>query len=89
MITVNTDHYFITTFIIAFLGFALALLTLIAYLTDRSAPPGWATLAILIPVFSGIQLIFLGVLGEYVGAIFDEVKNRPHYIVEKKINFRE
>lgn len=73
----------------AFLGFALALLTLIAYLTDRSAPPGWATLAILIPVFSGIQLIFLGVLGEYVGAIFDEVKNRPHYIVEKKINFRE
>jgi dolichol-phosphate mannosyltransferase len=73
----------------AFLGFASALFTVIAYFTNRSWPPGWTTLAILIPVFSGIQLIFLGVLGEYVGAIFDEVKGRPHYIVEKKVNFRE
>jgi glycosyltransferase involved in cell wall biosynthesis len=76
-------------FLFAFFGFALALITIIQYFTNRSWPPGWTTLAILIPVFSGIQLIFLGVLGEYVGAIFDEVKNRPHYIVEKKVNFRE
>ena len=73
----------------AFLGFLIALVTLVEYFTHRSWPPGWATLAILIPTFSGIQLIFLGVLGHYIGAIFDEVKGRPHYIVERKMNFGE
>jgi polyisoprenyl-phosphate glycosyltransferase len=73
----------------ALLGFLLALITFVEYFTHRSWPPGWATIAILIPTFSGIQLIFLGVLGQYIGAIFDEVKGRPHYIVERKMNFGE
>ena len=76
-------------FSFALLGFILSLVTFVQSLWQRSWPSGWATLAILIPTFSGIQLIFLGVLGEYIGAIFDEVKGRPHYIVEKKVNFRE
>ena len=38
-------------------------------------------------MFSGIQLIFLGILGEYLGAIFDQVKAMPYYIIEEKINF--
>jgi polyisoprenyl-phosphate glycosyltransferase len=73
----------------ALLGFLLALITFVEYFTHRSWPPGWATIAILIPTFSGIQLIFLGVLGQYIGAIFDEVKARPHYIVERKLNFSD
>lgn len=40
-------------------------------------------------MFSGIQLIFLGIIGEYIAAIFDEVKARPHYIIEEEINFDE
>jgi glycosyltransferase involved in cell wall biosynthesis len=42
---------------------------------------GWPTLAVAIMLFSGIQLLSIGVLGEYIGRIFAEVKNRPLYII--------
>jgi len=51
--------------------------------------PGWASTLLIIIFFGGIQLITIGVLGLYMGNIFDEVKGRPEYIVEKKINFEE
>jgi dolichol-phosphate mannosyltransferase len=68
-------------------GLLLALVTLVRFLADRSFPTGPTTIIILISIFSGIQLVFLGILGEYVGAIFDEVKARPHYLVDERINF--
>ncbi len=43
--------------------------------------PGWATLVVGLMLTSGIQLLSIGILGEYVGRIFDEVKQRPVYIV--------
>ena len=73
----------------AALGFIFAVVTFIQYFIYDYLPSGWTTLAILISVFSGIQLIFLGIIGEYIGAIFDEVKARPHYIVDEKFNFEE
>ncbi len=73
----------------AILGFVFALFTLVQYFLSRALPPGWATVTILLSIFSGIQLIFLGIIGEYIGAIFDEVKARPHYIVEEMINIKE
>ena len=73
----------------AALGFIFALITFIQYFIYDSLPSGWTTLAILISAFSGLQLIFLGIIGEYIGAIFDEVKGRPHYLVEEKWNFHE
>ena len=69
------------------LGFLYALVTLVQFLAYRSFPSGWTTIIILISIFSGTQLVFLGILGEYLAAIFDEVKARPHYIVAERINF--
>lgn len=43
--------------------------------------PGWATLACGMMFFSGVQLLSIGIVGEYVGRIFDEVKQRPVYLV--------
>ncbi len=50
-----------------------------------SLTPGLSTTVLIISFFSGIQLLSLGLIGEYVGRIYDEVKNRPMYIVDKII----
>lgn len=56
---------------------------------DLEEVPGWASLIITIIFFGGVQLITVGVLGEYIGNIFDEVKDRPEYIVKKKVNLED
>ena len=50
---------------------------------------GWASTIILIVFFGGVQLLTIGVLGKYIGNLFDEVKGRPEYILSEKINFNE
>ena len=75
-------------------GFTLALVSflfgawyLIQKITGVNLTPGLTTTVILISFYSGIQLFGLGLLGEYVGRISEEVKKRPKYILDKKINF--
>ena len=51
--------------------------------------PGFPTLAAAIMFFGGIQLLSIGILGEYIARIFTEVKQRPNYIVATKIGFEE
>ena len=46
--------------------------------------PGWASLIAALCFLSGVQLFFLGVIGEYIGLIFDEVKGRPRYIADRR-----
>lgn len=49
--------------------------------------PGLPTTVLVVSFFSGVQLLALGLMGEYVGRIYDEVKRRPLYIVDRQINF--
>lgn len=74
---------------IAMLSFALGLWFLVAKLAGMSLPEGLSTTAILITFFAGIQLLGMGLLGEYVSRIYDEVKQRPPYIIDQKVNFEE
>ena len=54
---------------------------IVEHYTFGADVPGWATLAVSMMFFSGVQLLSIGILGEYVGRIFDEVKQRPVYLV--------
>ncbi len=49
--------------------------------------PGWATIVTALSFFGGLQLFALGIVGEYIGRVFDEVKHRPHYIIDEDASF--
>lgn len=72
--------------IIIGIGLAIWVLTGLVYRTN-SIVPGWASTIIALIFFGGIQLLTIGVLGEYLGNMFEEIKNRPEYIIHEKINF--
>lgn len=62
--------------------------TLFNYLfLSKALTPGWTTLIILICLIGGSTLFCIGLLGEYVGRIFEETKGRPLYIVRETVNF--
>ena len=47
---------------------------------------GWTSIMVAITFFAGVQLLSIWVMSEYVGRIYDETKQRPQYIIDKKIN---
>jgi dolichol-phosphate mannosyltransferase len=49
--------------------------------------PGLPTTVLVITFFSGVQLLSLGLMGEYIGRIYDELKRRPMFIIDRKANF--
>jgi glycosyltransferase involved in cell wall biosynthesis len=67
-------------------SFVLALGTIAAYFLDNTIPSGWSTIVLLLLMFNGVQFMMMGILGAYVGNIHDEVKGRPHYILDETIN---
>jgi polyisoprenyl-phosphate glycosyltransferase len=78
----------------ALLGLAISLVAIIygSYEAVRALLfgvdlPGWTTLVVAITFLNGIQLMAIGVLGEYIARIFNEVKGRPNYIVARRIGF--
>lgn len=72
---------------LAALSFLLGAWYVLQKLLGVDLTPGLPTIVLVVSFFSGLQLFGLGLIGEYVGRIYDEVKRRPMYIVDKKINF--
>jgi polyisoprenyl-phosphate glycosyltransferase len=71
------------------IAFLLAIVYLSLKLGGAAFPLGNPTIVIVIAFFSGIQLLSLGVIGEYVGRIYDESRHRPKYIVESRHGWDE
>lgn len=69
--------------VISVLSFLLILYALISFITG-SAVPGWSSTLIAVCLLGGIQLVSIGVIGEYVGKIYLETKARPRYIVSER-----
>ena len=70
---------------ISFLIFIYAIIS--KFFFDTSV--GWTSLMCVMVFFGGVQLLSLGIIGEYVGRIYDESKRRPLYLIKDKINFEE
>ena len=65
-------------------GFLYALYALIVRLFTDKTVEGWTSLLISVLIIGGIQLIFMGIIGEYLGKLFLEAKHRPHYLVKER-----
>ncbi|MFN2490970.1 MAG: glycosyltransferase family 2 protein [Actinomycetota bacterium] len=68
-------------FLLSGLAFFAGVAAVVAKLTESYIVPGWASLVVATTFLGGVQLIILGVMGEYVARIYDEVKRRPLYLV--------
>jgi dolichol-phosphate mannosyltransferase len=77
----------IAGFVVAVFSFLLGGWYVLQKLIGINLTPGLSTTVLVVTFFSGVQLLALGLMGEYVGRIYDEVKRRPLYILDKKVNF--
>lgn len=70
----------------AALSIAGGLYVLIARLSGAGAAPGWASIIVVVLLLAGVQLTTLGIVGEYIGKIYDEVRKRPTFIVSQRFS---
>ena len=71
--------------LIVILSIAALVYALISYFLGTTEP-GWASLILSIWFLGGVQLLCIGLVGQYVGKIFEETKQRPRYNIETYLN---
>jgi dolichol-phosphate mannosyltransferase len=74
-------------FVISLVAFVLTVYFIILRIFSGRLMVGWTSTIVVILFLGGVQLVSLGILGEYVGRIFDEVKRRPLYVVRETCGF--
>lgn len=76
--------------VIAGIAILYGIITIVRVFTSAgSFQPGWASMVVVLSFLSGVQLITLGLIGEYIGRIYDEVKGRPLYLISERYGFDE
>lgn len=76
-------------FLMSAAGFVYLLVVLYLRLFTDATTPGWSSMVVISLLFHGITLSLLGVLGEYIGRIYEEAKQRPLYLVSETIGFEQ
>jgi dolichol-phosphate mannosyltransferase len=74
-------------FLTVVVTFCVAILVLVSHFGYRATVQGWTSVMIALLFIGGIQLVVIGVLGEYVGRIYEDIKHRPLYVVESARGF--
>jgi len=74
-------------FVISGLAFAAGVVAVILKLAGAYAIPGWASVVVLVSFFSGVQLLVLGMMGQYVGRVYEQGKGRPLYLISETHGF--
>ena len=70
-------------------GFAIAAWVLATKILDVPSPRGWASMLACLMVVGGVQLLVLGIIGEYLGRVYDEVRRRPLFLVRDRVGLDE
>jgi polyisoprenyl-phosphate glycosyltransferase len=70
-------------------SFLIIVYSILSKLFGKNVVSGWTSIMLAVTFFGGVQMIAMGILGEYIARIYDESKNRPLYIVKDKRNFDE
>ena len=76
-----------TGFLAIWIAVAGIIVAIVDRLMDKNLIRGWASLFVAVLFMGGVQLISLGILGEYLGRIYTEVKRRPLYVVQERLGF--
>ncbi len=74
-------------FVFSLVGLGAGVYTIIEKFLNPDLPLGWAMLAVLISLFSGVQLIAIGAIGEYLGRIFLALNKKPQYSIRKRLDY--
>ncbi len=70
-----------------FISFIILIYSLVSYIFKlNQITPGWASIMVTVTFFAGVQLLSVWIMSEYISRIYDECRNRPEYIIDKKIN---
>lgn len=75
-------------FTLAAFSFMIGIFYVLQKLLGAPLTPGLSTTVLVVTFFSGVQLLALGLVGEYIGRIYDETKRRPSFIVDRTVNFQ-
>lgn len=70
---------------VSLIGVIAGIAALISWLAGADIPAGWTTLVVLVALLSGMQLVTLGLVGLYVGVVFDEAKRRPQILIADRL----